>query len=207
MIKKKKYNYFQAYQLMTECAYQAAFELMKMMKDYQPNAIDVHLQKMHRIEHEADLRRHEIMTVLAKDSRPPMDREDIVALSNALDDMVDMVEDVSIGLYIYNVKEVQEAAMAYGKVIVMCCDAVREMMKEFEKIQYNNNIMDCIKRVNHLEGQGDTLFAKATRELFSDVLDPVEVIRWKSIYDRMELACDSCEKIGHLVESVALKHA
>lgn len=122
MIKKKKYNYFQAYQLMTECAYQAAFELMKMMKDYQPNAIDVHLQKMHRIEHEADLRRHEIMTVLAKDSRPPMDREDIVALSNALDDMVDMVEDVSIGLYIYNVKEVQEAAMAYGKVIVMCCD-------------------------------------------------------------------------------------
>lgn len=74
MIKKKKYNYFQAYQLMTECAYQAAFELMKMMKDYQPNAIDVHLQKMHRIEHEADLRRHEIMTVLAKDSRPPMDR-------------------------------------------------------------------------------------------------------------------------------------
>ena len=48
---------------------------------------DVHLQKMHRIEHEADLRRHEIMTVLAKDSRPPMDREDIVALSNALDDL------------------------------------------------------------------------------------------------------------------------
>ena len=207
MIKKKKYNYCQTYQLMTECGYNAAFELMRMLKGFDPKTMDSHLQKMHRLEHESDMRRHEIMAVLAKDYRPIIEREDIVRLSNALDDVVDMVEDVSIGLYIYNVESIPEAAMAYGKVIVMCCDAVREMLRELERFEYNNNVMDCIKRVNHLEGEGDLLFAKTTRELFQNEKDPIEVIRWKSIYDRMEKACDACEEVGHLVESIILKNS
>lgn len=207
MMKKKKYNYFQSFQLMTECAYQASTELMKTLKDYQSDKLEGHLQKMHRIEHDSDTKRHDIMSVLAKDSRPPMDREDIVELSNALDDMVDMIEDVSIGLYIYNVTELECAAQAYGKVILMCSDAVREMMVEFEKLQYNESIMNCIKRVNHLEGQGDTLFAETTRDIFVRDMDTVDVIKWKSMYDRMEQACDACEKVSHLVESVLLKNS
>lgn len=208
MIKKKKYDYFQTFQLMSEYACNAAIELMNEFKNYCPDEIDIHLQKMHRLEKDADARRCNIMQALAKDFRPPLEREDIVALSNALDDVVDMVEDISIGLYIYHVREIPEIAMAYSKVVLMCCDAVKEIMKEFEKLQYNDNIMDAIKRVNHLEEEGDTLFAKTTRELFSDEeANAVSVIRWKSMYGRLEKACDACEKVGYLVESIILKQS
>lgn len=208
MIKKKKYDYFQTFQLMSEHACNAAMELMGEFKNYHPEGINVHLQKMHRLEKEADVRRFDIMQALAKDFRPPLEREDIVELSNALDDVVDMVEDISIGLYIYHVKEIPEIAMAYSKVVLMCCDAVKEIMNEFEKLQYNDSIMNAIKRVNHLEEEGDTLFAKTTRELFSDEsLDAISVIRWKSMYGRLEKACDACEKVGYLVESIILKQS
>ena len=207
MFKKKKYNYFQTFQLMTDCAHQAALELMRELKEYQPENLNAHLQTMHRYEKEADVRRHEIMKVLAKDGRPPMDREDIVALSNALDDVVDMVEDISIGFYIYNVQEIPVDALAYGKVVLKCCDAVQDMMLEFEKFTHNDNVMQSVKLVNRLESEGDVLFAKTTRDLFSQPMDAVDVIRWKSMFGRLEKACDACEEVSHLVESVVLKHS
>lgn len=207
MIKKKKYNYFQMFELMTDFAHQAAVELNRELKDYHPDNLDKHLTTMHRYEKEADVRRHEIMQVLAKDGRPPMEREDIVAITNALDDVVDMVEDISIGLYIYNVQEISADAQAYAKVVLKCCDAVQDMMNEFEKFTYNDNVMQSVSLVHRLESEGDVLFAKTTRDLFSEPMDAVDVIRWKSMYGRLEKACDACEEVSHLVESVVLKQS
>lgn len=207
MIKKKKYSYFQTMQRMTECGYSAASELMQVLKNYKDADISMHMQRMHRFENDSDNHRHEIMTQLAKDVKCNIEREDIIALSNALDDVVDTVEDVSIGLYIYNVTEINPPALAYGKVILMCCDCVRSILQEFESSRNGTGVMEQIERVNQLEERGDELFAQTTREIFSKPMDAVDVIKWKSMYDRMEAACDACEKIGHLVESIVLKYS
>ena len=74
-------------------------------------------------------------------------------------------------------------------------------------VQFNNEkVEDCIRSVDLLEDKGDLLFADTTRKLFSSGMDPIEVIQWKSIYDRMEKACDACEEVGHLVESMSMKY-
>lgn len=207
MIKKKRYSYYQAMQQMTVCAYKAAGELMNLLKNYGDISLNDHLQKMHRIENESDECRREIMMQLAKESKCPINCEDIVSLSNALDDIVDMVEDVSIGLYIYHVTEVNETSLAYGKVILMSCDCIRNILEEFEHRKSGDTLLDLLQRVNTLEERGDELFAQSTRELFIEETNPIEVIKWKSIYDRMEAACDACENAAHFIESVAIKHS
>ena len=142
MIKKKRFNYYLTFQLMADTACSCALELMKVLKNYDPSMMEAHLQTMHHYENDADQRKHDVLSALAKDNRPPFEHEDIAALCNALDDVVDMVEDVSIGLHIYNIKEIKEDAQAYGKVIVKCCDAVSQLMKAIEKMEYNEKVED-----------------------------------------------------------------
>ena len=204
---KKDYNYFNAFQKVTEYACLAATELNTAIKDFDTTLLQQQLDSMHAIEHDADKLRHEIMEVLAKEFLPPIEREDIVALSNALDDVVDTVEDVLIGMYVYNVQEIREAAVSYADVILQCCEAVQSMMLEFPKFQKSKNLLQYIKNVNHLEGKGDVLYSETTRQIFTSSLDPVEVMKWRSIFDRMEKACDACEEVAHIVESVVLKNS
>ena len=206
-MKKKDYNYFAAFSKMTVYASDCAKELNRMMKEFDTEQLQKHLDDMHLLEHSADEIRHEIMAVLAKEFLPPIEREDIVALSNALDDVVDTIEDISIGLYVYNVQEMREEALAYADVIMQCCECVEMIMQEFVHFQKSKKLLQYIKNVNSLEGKGDVLYSKTTRQIFTSDLDAVEVIKWRSIYDRMEKACDACEEIGHLVESVVLKNS
>lgn len=204
---KKDYNYFAAFSKMAQYASDCAKELNRMMKAFDADQLQKHLDEMHLLEHSADEVRHEIMAVLAKEFLPPIEREDIVALSNALDDVVDTIEDISIGLFVYNVQEMREEAIAYADVIQQCCECIEMIMTEFVHFQKSKSLLQYIKNVNSLEGKGDVLYSKTTRQIFTSDLDAVEVIKWRSIYDRMEKSCDACEEIGHLVESVVLKNS
>lgn len=204
---KKDYDYFKAFQRVTDYAYTAAEVLNVAINAFDTKKLHDYLEKAHTIEHEADELRHEIMEALAREFLPPIEREDIVELSNALDDIVDTVEDVLIGIYVYNVEEIREAAISYADVILQCCDAVKSMMLEFPKFQKSKKLLQYIKNVNHLEGKGDVLYSKTTRQIFTSDLDAVEVIKWRSIFDRMERACDACEEVSHLVESVVMKNS
>lgn len=204
---KKEYNYFKSFCNMTEIAKESAQELNRMMNDFHTDHLQEHLDSMHVLEHTADEARHEIMAVLAKEFLPPLEREDIVALSNALDDVIDTIEDISIGLYVYNVQEIREEALAYADVILQCCETVVQLMQEFQHFKKSKTLLQYIKNVNSLEGKGDMLYSMTTRQIFTSDLDAVEVIKWRSIYDRMEKACDACEEVSHLVESVVLKNS
>ncbi|MEG0468835.1 DUF47 domain-containing protein [Amedibacillus sp. YH-ame6] len=204
---KKGYNYYSAFIKIADYAYKACEELNAIVQSFDTDGLDEHLEKMHELEHEADTVRHEIMEVLAKEFLPPIDREDIVALGNALDDMVDAVEDISIGLYVYNVQDIREEAIPYADVVLQCCEAVRIIMEEFVNFQKSKELMQYIQNVNALEGKGDMLYARTTRIIFTSDLDAVEVMKWRSIYDRMEATCDACEEVGRLVESVILKNS
>lgn len=204
---KKGYNYFQSFSKLTQIAKTSAQELNRMMKSFNCNELKEHLDHMHALEHEADEMRHDIMAFLAREFLPPLEREDIVALSNALDDVIDDIEDISIGLYVYNVREIRAEAIAYADVILQCCETVEQLMEEFPNFKKSKTLLQYMKNINSLEGKGDLLYSKTTRQIFTSDLDAVEVIKWRSIYDRMEKACDACETVSHQVESVVLKNS
>ena len=164
------------------------------------------LDELHRIEHDADKKKHEMMAVLVKAFITPIEREDIILLSQSIDEVTDKIEDVLIRIYINNVQQIRPEALAFIKVIIRCCEALKEVMEEFADFRKSKTLHGLIIEINALEEEGDRLFIESMRRLHAEVTDPIEIIAWREIYVYLEKCCDACEHVADVVESVIMKN-
>ena len=166
---------------------------------YFQNFIEDKLDELHRIEHDADKKKHEMMAVLVKAFITPIEREDIILLSQSIDEVTDKIEDVLIRIYINNVQQIRPEALAFIKVIIRCCEALKEVRK-------SKTLHGLIIEINALEEEGDSLFIDSMRSLHAEVTDPIKIIAWREIYVYLEKCCDACEHVADVVESVIMKN-
>ena len=103
MAKKDNNYYFDTFEKCISYANEAAILLQSCFEHYDASNMKEHIEKMHKIEHTADGVKHELMERLMKEFLPPIEREDIVELAHTIDDVVDTVEDVLLGMYMYNI--------------------------------------------------------------------------------------------------------
>jgi uncharacterized protein Yka (UPF0111/DUF47 family) len=127
-------------------------------------------------------------------------------LTQELDDVTDLIEDVLLRLYMFNVLSVREEALDFSTMIYRCCEAMEEMMREFRNFRKSGLISEKIVEINRLEEEADALYTKAVRRLYLSSKDPVELMVWSEIFDRMERCCDTCEHVANLVESIIMKN-
>ena len=92
-------------------------------------------------------------------------------------------------------KSVQEA-LAFIKVIIRCCEALKEVMEEFADFRKSKTLHGLIIEINALEEEGDRLFIESMRRLHAEVTDPIEIIAWREIYVYLEKCCDACEHVA-----------
>ena len=127
MGKKQDTYYFNTFTACAEDACRAAQLLKSVLENFKPEELETQLEKLHEIEHSADEKKHDIMDHLAKEFIPPIEREDIVSLSQNIDNVTDKVEDILLRVYMNNVSRIGEDALAMMDVVVQCCEAVREL--------------------------------------------------------------------------------
>ena len=151
-------------------------------------------------------KKHEMMAVLVKAFITPIEREDIILLSQSIDEVTDKIEDVLIRIYINNVQQIRPEALAFIKVIIRCCEALKEVMEEFADFRKSKTLHGLIIEINALEEEGDRLFIESMRRLHAEVTDPIEIIAWREIYVYLEKCCDACEHVADVVESVIMKN-
>jgi predicted phosphate transport protein (TIGR00153 family) len=136
----------------------------------------------------------------------PFDREDIHALAEELDDVVDdvlgVVHKLGIGgpLDLATVPELKDQA----DLLVKMADEVVELVARLESMKGVQPYLDAVDR---LESEGDAIFRQALDRLLSGGLDPILVIRWKDVVEAMEAALNTLEDVSNVVESIVLKHA
>lgn len=131
MSKKQDDFYFQNF---IECAgysCQAAHLLKEILSDFRPEDTRLRLDELHKIEHEADMKKHELSDRLTKAFITPIEREDIAALSEQIDDLTDKIEEVFIRIYINNVKAIRPEALKMLELVIQCCEEVCGLMREF----------------------------------------------------------------------------
>lgn len=163
--------------------------------------------KLKRLEDEGDRITHEIINELNRTFVTPLDREDILILAGKLDDIIDYIEAASARMVSYRVAEPGPHVHNFARVLSQCSDEILQAFlllreKKFDKIRSH-----CIE-LNRLENDGDDLLRHVMRDLFSDPKrDPIEIIKWKEIYETLEIATDNCEDIANVLESVVVKHA
>ena len=149
----------------------------------------------------------DIMDHLAKEFIPPIEREDIVSLSQNIDNVTDKVEDILLRIYMNNVSSIGEDAMAMMDVVVQCCEAVKELLEEFADFRRSKNLKKVVIRINDLEESADKLFMTSMRKLYTQSEDPIHIIAWREIYIYLERCADACEHVADVVESVVMKNA
>ncbi len=207
MAKKQDAIYFDNFVAAVDCACQAAAILDETLQNYKPEELESRIRVIHEVEHAADCKKHELMQVLAKAFITPIEREDIVLLSQNIDDLVDMIEDVLIRLYCNNIKTIRPDALNTSALLVKGCQAVKELMMEFADFKHSKNMRQHIIDVNTLEEEADQQFIRSIRDLHVNSTDPMEVFSWHELYRYLEHCLDACEHVADIVESVIMKNS
>ncbi len=207
MAKKQDAFYFNTFISAVDCACQAAAILDDTLHNFHPELLNERLETIHAVEHQADCKKHELMEVLAKAFITPIEREDIMLLSQNIDDLVDKIEDVLIRLYCNNIQTIRPDALQISERIVKACAAVTSVMEEFADFKHSKKLRQHIIDVNTLEEEADTLFIQSIRDLHVNCGDPMEVFSWHELYRYLEHCMDACEHIADVVESVVMKNS
>lgn len=203
----KSFNYFEAFVRLSEYSLKAADILTKVLNEFDKDKLDDMLKEIHDIEHSADIAKHEIINKLAKEFLPPIEREDIISLSEKIDDVIDSVEDVLININIFNVQSIPSEVLEFADVIMNCCKSMISAVTEFENFKRSKTLHSEIVEINRLEEVGDTLYVNGVRKLYRNTANPVELLTWKDIYDSLEKCCDACEIVANDIENIVMKNS
>lgn len=198
--------YFDNFAACTELSKKAASYLVKCLENYDPNSIEIMLVEMHKIEHTADQKKHEMNEALAKAFVTPVDREDLDMLSHNIDQVTDKLEEIIQKFYIYNVQSVNSAIVEFAKNLVRSCELLCSLMAEFENFKRSKKIRDYIIELNDVEEECDRLYLKSMRELTVNSSDVLTTISWREIFECFEACADACEHVSECVGSVIMKN-
>ena len=196
-------QYFDLFVQMTNYIVEAVHELRDMLNDKQPNFAE-YSHRIKQLEHACDELTHTISTKLNKSFITPFDREDIYLMSSALDDIVDLIDDAARAIIIFDVREIKPYAQDFASVLEKMTEQLREIVAMLQKPK---NLTERLVEVHRLENDGDDIYHAAIAELFHDERDPLTVLKWKEIYEKLEAAVDRCENVANIIESVIIKHS
>ena len=155
-------------------------------------------------EQEGDRITHDIIRRLNELFVTPIDREDIYALASALDDIVDYIEEVADYLGLYKVEAPMEQSQRLAHILLQASRAIVEAIPRMRDFQ---DISHYTVEINRLENDGDRIVREAMAALFDDGIDPMVVIRWKDIYERLENAIDATERVANILEGIVIKNS
>jgi uncharacterized protein len=180
-----------------------AAELLERMLDQWPDHGELSRDVV-VCEQEGDRITHDIIQRLNQTFVTPIDREDIYELASALDDVVDYTEEVADYLGLYKIEAPMEQAQALAHVLHA---AARQIAQAMPRLRGFKDISHYTVEINRLENDGDRITREAVASLFDNGIDPMVVIRWKDIFERLEEAIDATEHVANILEGITIKNS
>jgi len=205
MKKRKDEFYFKNLCECAQCSYQTAKFLEQVIIEYDKDTIQQKVDAMHEMEQAADAKKHEMMAVLNRAFITPIEREDLVALSDNLDDITDAIEEVLLQIYICNVSDIRDDVLPTIHLLLECIQCLCDVLNEFYNFKSSSAITKHIVRVNDYEEQGDHLYMKNMYRLHKEG-EVRSIVTWRTIYECIEKCFDTCEHTADIVLTVIMKN-
>ena len=204
-----KYDYFSAFEDLSELAVDEADLLIKAIEEFSTaDALKETMEKAHAIEHKGDDINHDIFRNVATDFITPIDREDIYALANGLDDGVDNLQGTLQRIVMYRTGKAMSGAVTLTKLLIESTEEIIRAFSLLKNIRKNQaQILEATHKIGRLESEGDRVYRHEVAYLFDKEKDPIELIKWKDILENLENTLDHCEKIADMLRGVVMKYA
>ncbi len=183
----------------------------KMIENYaDPGLRQQYADEVDRAEHAADRVTAEVNRLLHRTFITPIDREQIHSLINAMDDILDLLQDSSETLSLYDVRAVPEQVLQLATLSVRCCERVQHavtLLPNLSKPETTEAALKTCEEIDRLESDADRVMRSAMSRLFREEADVRELIKLKAIYEQLESISDRCEDVANLIEGIVLENS
>lgn len=169
-----------------------------------PSRLDELAAAIKEVEHEADHITHDVSTRLDSSFITPLDREDIHSLAQELDNVVDLINGTARRAAMFHITETREPARKLCEILMQ---QVKHLERAVTQIRDPRAVAMATREVKALEQQGDLIYHDAMGALFAGRPDPLEVMKWKEIYDTIEGTLDVSQTVAIVLESISLKNS
>ena len=182
-----------------------AQELVALMEDL--TGADRRIAAIEGIEQTADRITHDTIAQLHKSFITPLDRDEIHSLINAMDDILDTVQDVAECTTLYHVQRTTPEAVQLANISLSCCTRVKIVVGLISNMDNASAILQTCQEIDRLETDADRIMRGAMSKLFRDERDALQVMKLKAIYEQLESITDRCEDVAKIVEGIVLENA
>ena len=158
------------------------------------------------VESACDKVTHNTVAALHRVFITPLDRNDIYRLISKMDDVMDLVEGAACSIDVYEIREPSPLLVGLATTLLSSARRVESAVKGLRDIKHSRGILDDCVEINRLENQADIQLAEAISWLFSHGQDPIAIIKWKEIFEMIEMATDSCEDVANIIEGVIIEN-
>ena len=205
-LKEKNFNYYDEFIKNANIAIEISTILKKHAENYDINNSTEVEEKVHKLENDADKNLHETIDYLVKDFLPPIEREDIVLLVNKIDDIIDYLDEIAINFNILNIVVLRDNFLEFMELFNKVSILLKEMLENFKDKKKHEEVYKYLIEINNIEENGDRLYEKAIKSLFTTEKDPIEIIKWNTIYNTLENGIDSFESVANTIGEIVLKN-
>ncbi len=183
---------------------EGALHLEDLFKNFQN--VQLKAKQIKDIEHEGDLVTHNTIESLNRTFITPLDREDIHNLITSLDDVLDYIEACAERLFLFKIERTTEESVLLCGILVKAVTQLEQAVSRLRGLKEADSILRYCVEINRLENEGDYLNRAAVAKLFEPNNNPVDIIKWKEIYETLENAIDRCEDVANVLEGIVLKN-
>ncbi len=202
IIVKSDVDYFDMFVRGSEISLKAALAMKTAFADEQINEHE--LIKIRDIEHEGDHHIHQCLQIVNDAFITPIDQSDLLDILKGIEDVTDYIDDVAAHCYMLDIRSSDMYIDKFIEIIVVTCHKQVELMKQLKNIKKlpYEQMKALINEINSLEEDADLVYQMGMRHLFTNGLDPVEIVRRKEIYIRLEDVLDGLERVANVVYSL-----
>jgi len=204
-------NFFEMFNEHGKHIAEGARAFMAMVQNYSDETLRAKYNaEVDHAEKQADHITAEVNRLLHKTFITPIDRDQIRSLINAMDDILDLLQDSAEVMSLYDLKSVSEDVLRLGEISVKCCDRVQHVVSLLPKLSQASVAEAALKtceEIDRLESDADRVMRSAMSKLFRDNIEVRELIKLKAVYEHLESISDRCEDVANIVEGIVLKNS
>jgi uncharacterized protein len=201
-------RFFSLFDQHAEFVVRGSIELVELLRHFSNNGDrNERVARILELEHSADRVTRETVSLLHQTFVTPLDRDDIHQLISRMDDVLDLIQDVTEALQLYDIQQLTPEAVQLAELLMECCSRMQQAVKQLATLDDSARILKLCNEIDQLESQADTVMRTAISKLFREESDVRQLIKLETVYQLLEAATDQCEDVANIIEGVVLEHA